>query len=300
LALSDRQIETWASPGAQTTAAATYASIKAALEASTSLIRNRDYEVYLQGSYRNGTNVYGDSDVDVVVELNETYGYDISELNQTQKAAFDRQFIPASYSYQEFRNDVQQSLERYYGSRLVESHNKCIKVLKDSGRLDADVVPAQKYRLYRPSAFYPSTLPQPIEGIRFFTQRENRQVVNYPKRHYQNGVEKNQATEEWYKPTVRIYKNVRNYLQAEGLIPDGAAPSYFVECLLFNVPNAKFGKTLALSFGHSLIWLARLDDTSLGQFLCGNGIVRLFGPTPEQWNVKEARQFINACLTAAS
>ena len=46
----------------------------------------------------------------------------------------------------------------------------------------------------------------------FYVPAENRWVINYPKLHYKKGVEKNQNTDGKYKPTVRMFKNVRTYL----------------------------------------------------------------------------------------
>ena len=70
-----------------------------------------------------------------------------------------------------------------------------------------------------------------------------------------------------------------------------AAPSYFIECLLYNVPDDRFGPELAPTYLGILTWLktARLND-----FQCQNGQLPLFGPQPEQWSVKKARAFVKA------
>jgi hypothetical protein len=39
---------------------------------------------------------------------------------------------------------------------------------------------------------------------------------------------------------VRIFKNMRNAMIRDGFITEGIAPSYFLEGMLFNVPNDKF------------------------------------------------------------
>ena len=43
----------------------------------------------------------------------------------------------------------------------------------------------------------------------------------------------------WLKPLARIFKNMRSRMVDVGLIKAGLAPSYFVEGLLYNVPNEK-------------------------------------------------------------
>ena len=62
----------------------------------------------------------------------------------------------------------------------------------------------------------------------FFTSSVDR-IVNYPKQHSANCTAKHQATSMWFKPMVRILKNMRGKLVDAGAIDDGSAPSYFLE-----------------------------------------------------------------------
>jgi tRNA nucleotidyltransferase (CCA-adding enzyme) len=80
LPIPEGQLATWSNSGAQTTAAATGRAIRDALNSPTSLVRGRNKAIYLQGSYKNSTNIRGDSDVDVVVQLRASFGYDVSTL----------------------------------------------------------------------------------------------------------------------------------------------------------------------------------------------------------------------------
>ena len=80
----ESQLDTWSRQGAVATAKATHESIRNALTASTSAIRGRDYEVYLQGSYKNDTDIRGDSDVDVVMQLNDAFGQDLDALSPAE------------------------------------------------------------------------------------------------------------------------------------------------------------------------------------------------------------------------
>lgn len=64
MAIPRAQLETWANPGALTTSAAAYASIRNTLLKSTSPVANLGLDIYRQGSYANSTNIYGDSDID--------------------------------------------------------------------------------------------------------------------------------------------------------------------------------------------------------------------------------------------
>lgn len=294
--IPESQLQVWAKVDTPTAAAATGRAIRDALEGPTSLVRDRAKSIYLQGSYKNTTNIHADSDVDVVVQLRQTWGYDVSTLSLTQRAAFDRQLTPATYLLGQFRGEVETTLKRAFPN-LVEPGNKAIRVLKRPGLLHADVVPCQTYRHYKGS---PSEthLPKPVEGMQFYTVREKRQIVNWPRHHFDNGVAKHGRTGEYYKPTVRIFKNLRNRLYERGL-PDTTAPSYFVECLLYNVPDNSFGRSYAMTVAQVLAWLYQEYQAGrFENFVCGNGATRLFGTSPEQWDVSRAWRFVAACCEA--
>jgi len=79
------QLETWCHQGAIKSSSATCASIKHALTKSTCPLANRGVDVFLQGSYPNSTNIYGDSDVDVVVRYPNTWYPDLSLLTLPER-----------------------------------------------------------------------------------------------------------------------------------------------------------------------------------------------------------------------
>jgi hypothetical protein len=45
----------------------------------------------------------------------------------------------------------------------------------------------------------------------------------------------------FFKPTLRVYKNLRNKMIERGQIEEGWATSYYLEGLLYNVPPDRFG-----------------------------------------------------------
>ena len=228
--IPESQLETWSHQGAVTTAKATHESIRNALD-TYEWPNGVNFEVYLQGSYKNNTNIRGDMDVDVVVQLNSAF---YSNFSEEQKRYLG--LIPESYGWSDFRADVLSALKDYYDSGMIAEGNKSIKVKSTGGCLPADVVVCTQYRKYRSlnSRDY-------VEGMTFWTRNKNRQVINYPKLHYENGVSKHQKTSGWYKKSVRMFKNIRNYIKENNYIPNNLAPSYFLECLLYNMPNENFG-----------------------------------------------------------
>ena len=76
-----------------------------------------------------------------------------------------------------------------------------------------------------------------------------------------------------------MFKAARNQLVSRRVLTKVDAPSYFIECLLYNVPDGLFAQELAPTYTGILDWLktAKLDD-----FQCQNGQLPLFGPQPEQ------------------
>lgn len=140
----ESQLSAWAKQGAVTTAASTYNSVnKALLDVNTSVVRHKDIDVYLQGSYRNDTNIRGDSDTDVVVELNSTWSRNLSRLSAYEAELYKETHSPATYLWEDFRSDVLKALRSYFGNDMVSEGNKYLKIAGDSGRLPADVACAR-------------------------------------------------------------------------------------------------------------------------------------------------------------
>jgi hypothetical protein len=71
-----------------------------------------------------------------------------------------------------------------------------------------------------------------VEGICFF-RSDGTRIDNFPMQHSDNCTEKHKDTRNWFKHTVRVYKNLRNTMIEKKSIQDGLAPSYFLEGLLY-------------------------------------------------------------------
>ena len=75
MAIPESQLETWSHQGSVAQSAETYDIIQKVLNDTAAPYYSKDFSVFLQGSYGNATNVYRDSDVDVVIRLNQTVHY---------------------------------------------------------------------------------------------------------------------------------------------------------------------------------------------------------------------------------
>lgn len=295
--IAESQLRTWTNVGATTSSSNAYARIRNALFAPNSPLLSRQPEVFLQGSYANSTNIYGDSDVDVVVLYSGSFHYDLSVLTPQEQALHDQHFPdPATYTWQHLNADVLAALRSYFGNGAVTPGNKAIKVDTGQGRLTADVIPALQHRFYTAFAGPQNLLAH--WGIQFFDSQGNA-IRNYPKQHIENGHAKNsqQRTNGEYKPTVRLFKNLRNYLVRSGLLAEGIVPSYFLEGALHNVPDHLFNGTLVSRTSSILDHLA---STPMDQLWCQNGLTRLIGRHSTQWPEERYAAFIGTAINATS
>ncbi len=290
------RLATWSNQGATVSSKTTHESIRNALTHEQSSIKERigngSVKVYLQGSYKNDTNIRSDSDVDVVVELITTFGHNAHELPSDQKDTHDQSYSNATYDWHDLREDVIDALVKYYGAENVDtSGNKSIKLLPASGRLKADIVPVIKYRKY--DYFYGRNAHSAEEGVKFYHRLTNKAIINYPEHHYQNGVDKNSNTRTGghFKPIVRIFKNMRNHLIDNKKLTREIAPSYFLQSLIYNVPDKYFEGDYNTAV---LATLRYLWQTPVQNFVCQNGQHNLFGDSGEQWNVDNAVSTIAA------
>lgn len=282
------QLNTWANQGATTSSSQAYASIRHALTKTGSPLADRSVEIFLQGSYANDTNIYGDSDIDVVVLYGSTFHKDFSAWTAEQQVLHERVFPTADYQWHHLQADVSSALRSHYGSAAVRPGKKSIKVQTSRLGRPSDVIPAVEFRRY--GAFTDIHNPSAHWGIQFFDS-QNTPIVNYPKYHIERGVEKHGATRTAgrYKSVVRIFKNLRSCMVDNGMLAGGVAPSYFIECALYNVPDELF--RLSVDQGVPAI-ISHLKGRQFGSLMCQNGITALIGTEPTQWSSDAFTSFV--------
>jgi hypothetical protein len=292
MAIPKAQLDSWANRGADTASADSYARVRKAIIDGWPSGRKQP-KIYLQGSYANDTNTRGDSDVDVVVEYEDTFNYDVSSLPDNQQALWRLSYpTNATYLASHVRQDTLAALQRTFGVAAVTSGKKALKVgLGGTTRMTVDVVPATKHREYHSFVSLPGDVS---EGIHFYDSAGNA-IINYPLLHITNGQAKNNSSRTGgnFKPTVRLFKNYRTYLVDKGLLADSVAPSYFVECLLYNVPDHLFAGSLD-AIAHAI--LNHLYTTTRQNFVTQSGRIYLHGPGNTQWPAPNADAFILAAV----
>lgn len=291
MAIPEAQLGTWAKQGSVAQSQETYATVRSCLEASDAPYSGRSKSIFLQGSYGNDTNIYADSDVDVVIATDSVYYYGTDDLKPDQLTAFKASLSGGGgYTYDKFKTAVVSQLAKKFGGS-VKPGKKAIFIQGDGGRRDADVLPAVEYRRY--TRFRTSADSSYYAGITFWTT-DGVQIINYPKLHSANATTKHQSTSSWFKPTVRILKNMRNAMIAKGFLAEGVAPSYFLEGMLYNVPDNLFGASYEDTCVNAINWLAKCDRDKL---VCANERYFLLRPnSPVTWRAEFFETYLAAVI----
>lgn len=285
--IPNSQLEIWTNQGSTVNSSRTHTLIRSVL-ADHDWPEQMHYDDYLQGSYRNATNIRGESDVDIVIECTSVFYNNLTDEEKKQL-----NLSKGGQTLDSFRSEVIVALEDYFGKKYVDSSRpNAIKVVPDgpgSNRLYADVVICAQYRRY-------DSLKEIARGITFWNRDTKEQIINYPKLHFKNGAAKNEACSGTYKPTVRMFKNARSYICGNNTKRLKRFPSYFVECLIFNAPNENFeGATWKDDFVSIVNYLnSVLPTAEATKFVTSSRRHGLFNRS--QWNTDDAIEFVDALI----
>ncbi|MBR0842929.1 nucleotidyltransferase [Bradyrhizobium liaoningense] len=290
MAISETQLETWGKQGPTAQFTATYETLRGVLNDPLSPYYLKSFEIFLQGSYKNTTNVYGDSDVDVVIRLDSIFYTDTYFLNDEEKRRYNSQRSAGTYTLDEFKAAVIAWLTKTYGND-VKPGKKAVFIKGNGTRRDADVLVCAKLRRYYTFPAYGD--PLYVDGICFFLP-EGTRIENFPEKHSANCTQKHQDTRQWFKHTVRIFKNLRNAMIEKKIVEDGLAPSYFIEGMLYNVPKERYGGSEQLNFKDVLNWLISADRD---KFVCANEQFKLLGNGHVTWPAANCTRFLSAVKT---
>lgn len=235
-----------------------------------------------QGSYANKTNIPKQSDVDVAVILESTF----TAQYRTGVTREAYGFTAGSFSAKELKDEVEDALKRYY-QQGVERHDKSIKVYGNTYRVDADVVPAYRYRDYsRDFSFDPNNYEKAIE----IRPDSGGCIINYPEQHIALGRAKNKATDYRYKRIVRIVKNIKEDMKNSGVSVSDKVSSFGIESLLWNVDVSVYNKYSSLRFIlDEVIGFLNENKHQFSGYLEANGIKPLF---PDEASKKAYETFV--------
>jgi hypothetical protein len=288
MAIPESQLETWSHTGSVIQSSDTYQTVRKALLASDASYADKSFEVFLQGSYGNNTNIYAESDVDVVIRLDSICRSNIADLSLAEQQAYHGLFPCATYPFSDFKAGVFAALENSFGNTAVKAGNKAITIKAEGSRRSADVVVCYQYRSYK--KFDPNSPNNCTFGIIFPTPIG--EVINYPKQHSENLTLQHQSTGQMLKPMVRILKNMRNWMAENSMLQEGVAPSYHLEGLFYNVPPNQYPtRSFGDAFCNGITWILQADRKKL---VCPNWQYYLLGKSNVQWNDANYDAFLAA------
>lgn len=225
----------------------------------------------VQGSYANKTNIPSESDVDVAVILESTF-------TTTYRKGVLREnygFIEGTFSAEELKDEVEKALNEHFGYEGITRHDKSIKVSGNTYRVDADVVPAYRYRDY--SNDWQNNPENFVGGIEIRPDSGGR-IINFPEQHIRMGVLKNASTKYNFKKCVRIAKSLREEMGKHGCTISNQISSFGIESMLWNVDSAsytKYSSILRYTFDEVLSFLVE-DFENFGNYTEANAIKPLF------------------------
>lgn len=240
---------------------------------------NYSLKVYAKGSYSNNTNVRSDSDVDIAVECTDALYWEESEKGVYKPGKpYEGIWTP-----EKLRAELLSAMKAKFPSQVDSTGSTAIQINSSSARVDADVVPCFRFRYYMKHGSRDGTKIFKIDGS---------SIVNYPAQQLEKGIAKNKQTGYAYKKGARLLKRIENVMAVSGALRE--LPSFFIECLAFNCPDAVFAyptwtERLRAMLFH--IWdQLQGDEPDSGRWMEANDCFFLFH-SDQTWTRKDGRDF---------
>ena len=237
---------------------------------SNGRVKEANVTTYMHGSYANVTNIWFPSNLEIAVELNVP-AYEFKIENDYWVA----HTLP--YSPEQFRSDLHAALREVAKTELPLTNKTLLLLKNEKLHHTVEIMPCITFKT----------------GVLLYDDASKRDIVTYPRVHRQNGDLKDMATHGNFKRMVRLFKTLaaigaREYQNVPQLAHK--TRGYFIECLLFNVPNQIFnGENLADVFTKVLNYLLHAN---FRDFVCQNRVWQLFGAAAEFWNERDAHAFV--------
>lgn len=262
-------------------------AVRKAIEASEEL-QELDISVFAQGSYRARTNVRQNSDVDISVCYNSAFFADYP--TGTTGGTFGHK--DSSLTFSDFKNLLQKALEDRFGKDGVTRGNKAFDVHANTYRIDADVVPTFEHRRYTGKKNADGS-NEYLVGVAFRPDQGSL-IKNWPQQTYDNGVSRNTATGRTYKRTIRILKRLRDRMLDENVEEAKKAPSFLIECLVWNAKVEVFNHDTYTEIVRQLIidlWARTKTEQDCTEWGEVNELKYLFRSS-QPWTREQVRAFL--------
>jgi len=279
---TEDEIKNWAKPASNVEDARMNNSRSAVISAlqEYTLLDDSKVKVIDKGSSYNNTNVKLQADVDLSLVQEGDFFYGLP-AGYTKE---DFGIIDSQKSFSSYKNSIVSAIYNFFNNQDVDnSKDKCTRIKENSNRVDTDVVPVWRYRLYQPDKSY-------HVGVAFISDK-NVLIVNFPEQHTENGKEKNNNTGRKYKKIVRILKRLKSKMEDDGIFISNSITSFLIESLVWNVKDDIFNKSDNLSdiLRNVLIDIYNNSSEDWNEV---SDILKLFH-AKRKWSVLDVKIFIN-------
>lgn len=246
-----------------------------------------DVSIYLQGCYACKTNTKFQSKIEIIVEVNKTREFDYNTMVPSSMQMRDDFFIDFEHYFnvKRFKQVLADEIKKILGIRIIIGATTILIPSFGSVQHSIDVFPCFKYKYFTPEG-------GSIRSKLVYDEKLEEHFLMFTNLHTVNGNLKDTMTQGNFKRMVRFMKN----LVAISVREDKNihfVRGYYVECLLYNVPNEMYLVTdgkLSSVFLKVINWL---NFANLNDFICQNQMWSLWGNADGFWDQHSARQFIN-------
>ena len=247
----------------------------------------KDVSIYLQGCYACKTNTKFQSKIEVIVELNKTTEFDYDTMSYDDLKFRDDFFVDFVHYFNvnRFKQVLANELKKILAVKPIIGATTILIPAFGSLNHAVDIFPCFKYKFFNQNG-------GSIRCKLVYDQKLDEHFLMFTNLHTVNGNMKDDMTKGNFKRMVRLLKNLVAISEREDKNIHFVR-GYYIECLLFNVPNEMYyavdGK-LSSIFLKIINWL---NFANLYDFVCQNQILSLWGNADGFWNQHLARQFIN-------
>ena len=255
-------------------------------------------EIYVHGSYGSNLNIFFPSNLELVVELKKTYEYDPLAISESGYRIRDNYFVELEIGYgpQQFRQELFEAIQEQIGGKCYESEKTIVMLSHKHLKHNVEITPCFSFR------YINEDQDISYHGVALFDAGVGANIITFPKLHAFNGHGKDLACDGNYKPIVRMFKTLNMIGEREFDFP--LTRGYFIQCLLYNVPNSMFVVNDLLTkdimeedkgFGLHQVFLKvinYLTNCNMESFRCQNEVWQLFGNAQEFWNIDDAKEFV--------
>jgi len=262
-------------------------AVKKMAKQTKNVVSEKTVDIYIHGSYANNTNIFFPSNLEICVELKvKPYAYRLTDNYYVQH---ELEFTPKA-----FREMLFETLFEIIAPNC-DQNDKCI-IMEKFGKLrhTVEITPCISFE-------YTEVNGALFKGVILHDTTKHADIATFPKLHAKNGQTKDIMCEGNFRRIVRLFKSLAAVHSRETGAP--MVRGYFIECLLFNVPDTLFRGSAS---GPSpqlekdilqeifLKVLNYLMHANIDGFVCQNLVWQLFGTAAEFWNPADAHRFISA------